>query len=370
MQNLIPYFLERQNDYTEILESLVKYESPSDNKNASNKVINYLEHLLVNLGGSVERSTNYKFADNLVARWGNGEGRILLIGHADTVWPVGEERIRPFKIENGLAWGPGAHDMKGSLAMALCVLKAIQHFGIKRPISFIVNADEEVGSPTSRAIIERESRISIATLVLEPPGSNGELKTSRSGVGFFQMELTSNPDIKSLDGRVIINELLCLIDSLAIMNDFKNRTFVNVGVIRGGTNPGLVPRSISLEVDLRVCNKEIANRMEDSILKMKPRNPCLSLRITGGINRPPMERTDGNINLFKLAKQIADQLGFSVKEIHAGGASDGNFTSNIGIPTLDGLGVNGSGGHSINEYVDVTKFPERAALLFNLLANL
>ncbi len=369
----IEYFVKRLDEYVDLLESLVGLESPSMHPR-TNELVTTLAGLLEDAGGDVERINSPDASDCLVARWGVGNGGVLLLAHADTVWPEGEIQRRPFRIEHHCAWGPGTHDMKGSLAMGICVMKALHERGdaVRRPVTLVVNTDEESGSPCSRQIIEREALNSVATLVLEPPGPNGELKTARKGVGIFEFEIRGRTAHAGYPekGKSAVLELARLVKRLHAMTNPASGVYVNVGVVEGGRKANIVPDYARAAVDLRVPSMALAAEMEHAISSVGPSDPDLDIRVTGGLNRPPMERTAGNVRLFRLAQEIASKHGITLDESSAGGGSDGNFTSALGIPTLDGLGVPGAGGHSVNEYVDLRGFPGRAALLFDLIASL
>jgi glutamate carboxypeptidase len=296
-----------------------------------------------------------------------------MLGHFDTVWPLGTLATMPFRVADGRAFGPGAFDMKAGLIIgieALSVLLGSDELHV--PVVFLFTSDEEVGSLSSRPHIEAEAARSRATLVLEPAAGRS-LKTSRKGVGFFQVKVEglaahagSNPE----QGTSAIEELARLVLDLQGMNDPATGTTVNVGVIRGGTRPNVVSAAASAEVDLRVRTMADAQRLEELILGLQPHNPRTRVTVSGGINRPPMERTPGVASMYDLAVKAGREIGLQVSEASVGGGSDANFVTPLGVPVMDGLGAVGDGAHAVNEHILVESLPFRSALLASLIREL
>ena len=298
---------------------------------------------------------------------------ILILAHYDTVWPAGSLRRLPFRIEDGKAYGPGIFDMKCGLVQGLWALRALLESGnLNSSIVVISNSDEEIGSPSSRAIIEGEAKKAECALVLEP-SQDGNLKTARKGTGEFKIRVKGKPAHADLDperGVSAIEELCRLVIELHSMTNFQTGTTLNVGVIRGGTRPNVIAEEAYAELDLRVMSKNAASRMIPEIMSLRPHNPKVSATVEGGMNRPPMERTKRTEQLFLLAKRLALELGYGIGECSVGGASDGNFCSALGIPVLDGLGAVGDGAHAAHEHIVVDTIPLRAALVSKLIETI
>lgn len=386
-KQLLSFLSSHAGDMIEDLRQLVAIESPSDDPAGLTSAIDWIADAFTS-GFDQERSTRWfgspvlerlpGVADHLAVRFGpgpeegTGEPQILLIGHVDTVWPRGTLGRRPFRIEGDLAYGPGAYDMKGGIVLALWALKALAAAGRRprRPVTLLFNTDEETGSAASRRHIEAEARRSEAVLVLEPARPDGSVKTWRKGVGHFRLVARGRAAHAGADpeqGVSAVQELATQILRLHEMNDFTTGTTVNVGVIGGGTRSNVVADSAWAEVDVRVKSREEADRITQAIQSLLPELRGATLEVTGGIGRLPMERTEGTLALFRRALEIAAGLGVDLFETGTGGASDGNFTSALGVPTLDGLGVVGEGAHAEDERVHVASMPLRAALLAAML---
>jgi glutamate carboxypeptidase len=374
MSEVLTYLSERQQDMVATLEQLVLLESPSDERDAVNKVADFLAQAFGDLGAQVDRVPQVAFGDHLRLAWGDGEGQVLLLGHMDTVWPMGETRTRPFEISGKRATGPGVFDMKGGLVIALYALAALRDLGHspKHRLVFLLNSDEECGSPTSRTVIEEEGLRSEAVLVLEPSREDA-LVVWRKGIGRFEMEihgLASHAGAAHGRGVSAVEELAHQILRLESMTDYGRGTTVNVGVVQGGSKVNVRPAAAWAEIDLRVTTAKEGERMTRTILGLRPKNPDASLVISGRINRPPWEVSAASQALFKVAQSAGERLGMEFSPAGTGGGSDGNFTAALGIPTLDGLGVVGDDAHALTEWVDVTSLPRRAALLAELLLDL
>lgn len=374
MSRLLDYLMARQEAMTRILEQWVMLESPSSDQEAVNALGNLVARAFKGVGASVERLPQAAFGDHLRISWGQGDRQLLLLGHMDTVWPMGEVQRRPFRMSQNKATGPGVFDMKGGLVIALYAVMAMQELGLKpaHRLVFLFNSDEEVGSLSSRPLIEEEARRSEAALVLEPSRENA-LVTWRKGVGRFELEIqgeASHAGAAHERGVSAVQELAHQIIRLESMTDYERGTTVNVGVVEGGSKVNVRPASAWAAIDLRVLTAAEGRRMADAILSLQPVNPETTLIISGGINRPPWEASPASDALFERAKRIGATLGLDLWPAGTGGGSDGNFTAALGVPTLDGLGVVGEDAHALNEWADLTSLPRRAALLAELVLDM
>ena len=304
------------------------------------------------------------------------EGQILMLGHSDTVWPLGTISGMPFKEEAGRLWGPGVLDMKAGLAFAIYAARAFRDLDLpmERRMVLLCVSDEEVGSETSRALTEAEARKSEAVLVLEPgTGLTGKLKTSRKGVGDYEIRVKGSAAHAGVDftaGASAIVELCRQVEAIAGFTDLERGVTVNPGVIRGGTRTNVIAAEASAEVDIRVKTMGDAEGLDRKFRGLMPLDPRCELTITGGLNRPPMERTEQVERLFRKAQAVASGMRLEVEESATGGGSDGNFTAALGIPTLDGLGAVGEGAHAPNESILVDRMADRTALLAGLIREL
>jgi glutamate carboxypeptidase len=352
------------------LERMVSMESPSFDKDLTDKFVRFVATKFEEIGGSVQLTPVEKFGPHLRARFsGSSTSRVLLLGHTDTVWPAGEIARRPFRVDGGRTTGPGVFDMKAGIALMWMALRALK----ERPVTVLLTSDEEVGSNSSRALIETEANPCGAVLVLEPSLPGGALKTSRKGVGRFTVKAigrAAHAGIEPEMGVNAIEELSRQIVKLQKMTDMARGTTVTVGVIKGGTRSNVVPAEAAAEVDVRVASLDEAERVIKMIQTLSPELSGARLEIHGGLSRPPMERTSETVRLFKAAQEISTELGVELQEGSTGGASDGNFTAALGIPTLDGLGAIGGGAHSVDEWVDIDSLPHRAALLAGLIIKI
>jgi len=309
--------------------------------------------------------------DQAIADWPGldaGAGRILLLLHLDTVWPIGTLDRMPIREENGRLYGPGVYDMKASVAIGWLAVHALRDLGQtpRRPIRFLFTGDEEIGSDAAVELIRTEARQSAVVLVMEPALPGGEVKTSRKGVGDFKVIAhgrSSHAGGNHEKGLNAIEELAHHILTLQRLTDYERGTTVNVGVIHGGTRSNVVPERAEIEVDFRVATMAEAERIAQVLQSLKPVLPGARLEVTGGLNRPPMERNATMIATFEKARRIAAGLGIDLQEGSTGGGSDGNFTAALGVPTLDGLGALGDGAHALHEHVVIDSIAQRAALL-------
>jgi glutamate carboxypeptidase len=296
----------------------------------------------------------------------------MLLGHLDTVWPLGTLRTMPWSKRDGRFYGPGILDMKAGVAMALAAIRALKQLGVSRPVTLLLNSDEEVGSPASRPITEQFALESQAVLVLEP-AQGLACKTARKGVGGYRIDITgvaSHSGVDFASGHSAILELARLIEKVAGFTDLRVGRTVNPGVIAGGTRANVVAEHAFAEVDVRIAYASDKPRVDKLFRSLRCSDPACKLEITGGINRPPMERKPGTVALYKQARKLAAELGFRLDEASTGGASDGNFTAALGVPTLDGLGAVGEGAHAAHESILIDHLVPRTALLAALLANL
>lgn len=368
----------RQDSLLALLGEIVRRESPSLDKPAVDELAGYLQQRCRDLGAAVEVYPQERYGDLTVASWaGRDEGQrpLLVMTHIDTVWPIGTIERLPFRIEDGIARGPGVFDMKASVAMMLEAIRLIQDKGLShRPIRWLINTEEEVGSPVSRVLIEDLASDSEYVLCLEPPvPPDGALKTSRKGVGRFSMRIRGRAAHAGADpekGISAVQELANQIHYLHSLTDYRLGTTVNVGVVHAGTRPNVIAAEATAEIDLRVATMEEAERVVAAILGAKPRLPGAEVTVEGGLNRPPMERTPRIVAAFERAREIGRSMGLELTEAGTGGGSDGNFTAALGVPTIDGLGCPGEGGHAEHEHIQLSGLVERTALLAGLLSQL
>jgi glutamate carboxypeptidase len=291
------------------------------------------------------------------------------------VWPLGTLEQIPFSVDaDGVARGPGCFDMKAGIVVLRFALEGLQAAGqqLRRPLRVLFTSDEEVGSPTSRPLIEQTARDAAVVYVLESPLPGGTLKTARKGTGDYLVRIqgrAAHAGVEPQKGISAVQELAHQVIALHALNDYDAGTTVNVGVVQGGTRPNVVAAAAELHVDVRVTTLAEAERLDAAIRGLQPRLSGARLSIEGGLNRPPMERSEAMGRLFEQAKRIAAAMGVQIQEGSTGGGSDGNFSAALGIPTLDGLGAEGEGAHAAHEHVLTESFPRRAALLAGLLAE-
>ncbi len=376
--SLIGEVARRSEALLESLREIVTLESPSTDKAAVDRLARLLQERCRGLGAEVIVYPQAEYGDLTVASWparGRDAEPLLVMTHIDTVWPLGTIERRPFVVEDDVARGPGVFDMKASVAMMLEAVRWLDERGLEhRPIRWLINTEEEVGSPVSRPLIEELARQSSYVLCLEPPvPPMGALKTSRKGVGIFTVRIRGRAAHAGADpekGVSAIQELANQIQYLHSLTDFSLGTTVNVGVVGGGTRPNVVAGEAWARVDLRVATMAEAERVVAAILGSRPWLPGAEVTVEGGLNRPPMERTPVIVAAFERAREIGREIGLELTEAATGGASDGNFTAALGVPTIDGLGCPGDGGHAEHEYIRISGLVERTALLIALLHKL
>ena len=373
MKDLITHLKQQLPENLRFLQRMVSMESPSFDKPLVDKFVRFVGSRFQEMGGEIEYVATERFGDQMLARFsGKSSDRILLLGHTDTVWPAGEIEKRPFEIGDGRIFGPGVFDMKaGILLMWMAVGALLRMRGaLERSVTVLLTSDEEVGSNSSRALTESEAARCRAVFVLEPSLPGGVLKTARKGVGQFTLKAVgraAHAGIDPLKGVNAIEEISRQILKLHRLTDVVQGTTVSVGVVQGGTRSNVVPAEAAAEIDVRITSMGEAERVTRAIKALAPELPGARLEVSGSINRPPMERTSDTVRLFEIACRIAAQIGIDLKEGSTGGASDGNLTSALGIPTLDGLGAVGDGAHAVDEWVDVESLPARAALVAGLI---
>ena len=363
----------------EVLEELVKRESPSTDKDAADAYAEGLVLRFGELGGDTDLVYNQSSGAQLKVTFhsprGGGDKPALLLCHYDTVWPLGTIDRLPFRIQGDKAFGPGIYDMKASHVMAEFALRSITALGMElpRPVEILFTSDEEIGSLSSRALIEARAREAEYVLVLEPPTAEGELKTARKGVGGFSLRVTgkashagSQPEL----GISAIDELAHQVLVVRELADLEKGTTVNTGVISGGTRSNVIAAQAEAQIDVRVWTPDEAERIEGAMKVLKPKTPAAELSIAGGFERPPLVRSEAIAELFQRVKRIGAQLGLELQEGSTGGGSDGNFTAALGVPTLDGMGMMGDGAHADHEHILVSHLPPRVALLTAALLTL
>jgi len=365
----------------ELTRALVETESPSGDLEGSRAVVSLLAEAAQDIDGitSVERIECSAYGEHLRIRaFGDAEdvsGTTLLIGHTDTVHPRGSLRERPWREADGRIYAPGIFDMKANCALALAAIKACAALNLKprRPVVLLLTCDEETGSLDGRALVEEEAMKAGRVFVLEPPVKGGRVKTARKGTGMFKMEahgLAAHAGLEPEKGASAILELARQIERLHALNDPARGITVNVGVIQGGTRSNVVAAHAEAEIDLRFSTAEAARQLEAEILSARPFDERVRLNVTGGINRPPLERTAKVAALFELARSVAAKLGFELGEAAVGGASDGNFVAALDVAVLDGLGIDGDGAHATHEHIITDDIARRGALLAGLIATI
>ncbi len=356
------------------LHELVVQESPSDDRSAVNAATHLLERWTLELNGVVKRHKQNGFGDALELRFGQSKQLkkpVLLLGHLDTVWPVGTLKKMPWREREGRYWGPGVLDMKAGVVMALAAIKSLQELRLSRPITLLLNSEEEVGSPVSRAITEKIALKSAAVFVLEP-AQGLAYKTARKGVGQYHVQVTGVGAHSGVDferGHSAVLELAKQVQTISNFTNLERKLTVNCGVFAGGTRSNVVPSQAHAEIDVRIAKASDGAHVDRLFRRLKVSDPHCKLTITGGINRPPMERKQGTIALFKVARALAAELGFVLDEAATGGGSDGNFTAALGVPTLDGMGAVGEGAHAEHESVLIEHLVPRTALLAAMIAS-
>jgi glutamate carboxypeptidase len=381
MRALLAGARRKQPALLQFIRRLVESESPSTDKAAVDLCVGLTASHAKTVGGRVKLHRQHEFGNVLEARFGprTQSNRktptappILLLGHLDTVWPVGTLRSMPCRIAEGRLAGPGVLDMKAGVAMALSAIEMLAEASLlQREIILLLNPDEEVGSPVSRPITEHLAAQCAAVFVLEP-AQGLAYKTARKGTGNWRIDVTGVAAHAGLDfekGASALRELARLIETVSGFTDLKRGLTVSVGTAGGGSATNVVPAHAWAEVDVRIVRKADGPRIERRFAALRASDPRCQVTLTGGINRPPMERTRGTVQLYRRAQALAAELDCPLPEAATGGASDGNFTSALGIPTLDGMGAVGEGAHAAHESILLEHLAPRTALLAGMLAG-
>lgn len=371
---------QRENRILGLLKDLVEVESPSNDKAAVDRCVDRVERECQRIGGRVRRHRRSGFGDLLEVGFGrSGAGKqrvgakpVMVLGHLDTVWELGTLGRMPFKVERGRVWGPGVLDMKAGVAMGLTAIEyLLETTMLDRPVILLLVSDEEVGSTVSRALTEKLAKECEAVYVLEPAqGLEGAYKTARKGVGMYTVHVKGVAAHSGVDferGHSAIAELAWQVGIIQGFTELRRGITVNVGTIQGGTRSNVVAGEAKAEVDLRVAKAADALKVDRRFQRLRVRDTSCVLTVKGGLNRPPMERTRGTAALFRRAATLGEAMGFGLQEASTGGGSDGNFTSALGIPTLDGMGAVGEGAHAAHESLVLKELAPRTALLAAML---
>lgn len=371
-------------DQEEIVDGILEWvemETPTYDAVRLNKLADKIQTQWEGTGCAVERVAGTEgFGDHLIVRtpdWTEDGPSILVLSHMDTVHPVGtKDDSNRIRREGDSLYGPGIYDMKAGAYLPYYAYRHLRRMGAGTalPVTFLFVSEEEVGSPTSRAVIEAEAKKAKYVLVTEPARDGGKLVTARKGVGRFEMTITGVPahsGAKHEDGRSAVKELAHHILEIEGFTDYARGVTTNVGLVSAGTGVNVVPRVAKAEIDLRVVTAADGEELSAKILDRRPRDPDVTIEITGGMNRPPYELNDANWGLFELAKELVAETGLVLESTElTGGGSDGNFTSSVGVPTLDGLGADGEGAHTLNEQVYISSLVPRAKMWVRLLEGL
>jgi glutamate carboxypeptidase len=374
---ILSYVAAQQPGIIDLLRQFVECESPSDDPAAVNRFVGLVSDT-VSPFARIKTVSGGKFGKHLLCEMQlpgrKKTGHVLALGHSDTVWPMGTLQSMPFRQSDDRLWGPGVLDMKAGIAFFIFAVRALRDLDIPVPHKALLqlNSDEEVGSDSSRPLTEKNAAASKAVFVLEPgTGLTGKLKTARKGVGDFTVTVHGRAAHAGVDfpsGASAILELARQLDRIAAFTNFKRGITVNPGVISGGTRSNVIAAEARAEVDIRVLRLRDAPALEKKFRALKPIDKRCTIEITGGLNRPPMERSAGTVQLFRTAQKLGREIGVELEESLTGGGSDGNFTAALGIPTLDGLGGVGEGAHALNESILIGRIADRTALLAKLLA--
>lgn len=374
MEKILEHFKNRQEQIVRQIQQIAEIDSPSEDPSGIVAVIGWLESRLEKIPGitTVERIPADGYGEHIIFRAFEGTAKpAMLLGHIDTVHPRGARDVNQTRLEDGKLFGCGVFDMKANVVLMLEAVRAITELGLtpRRPVNILLSCDEEVGSPTGKEIVEREAAKSEFVLICEP-SLGGKAKTGRKGTGQFYVKAHGKPAHAGLEpekGASAILELSKQIIRLHELNDPSNGTTVNVCVAKGGTTGNVIPAHAECEVDVRFTSMEAGKKVAEAIKGLKPFDEQVKVEVLGDLNRPPLERNELVLGLYAKAKAIAAEIGYELGETQVGGASDGNFVAALGIPVLDGLGVNGNGAHTMHEHILIEDIPVRAAMLTQLL---
>lgn len=373
-------FVMRQSEFLSSVRAMVEIESPSGDIDGSRQAVSLLAEMAAQIRAvdAIDRIPGPDFGEHLLIRAfgkNNDAPAILLLGHTDTVHPRGSIQARPWRVEENRIYGPGVFDMKSNCALAIEILRALDARETKPtiPITLLLTCDEESGSPTGRGLVEAEAKNARAVLVMEPSASGGRAKTARKGTGMFTIAVAGRAAHAGLDPEKGVNAVLELARQtvrLHELNDPANGTNVTVTMFAGGTASNVVPAHAAAEVDMRFTSLDLGAAVEAGILAAKPFDSRARVTVNGGINRPPLERTPKVVELYHVAREIAALLDFDLGEASVGGGSDGNFAAALGVPVLDGLGIEGDGAHADHEHIVIDNIATRGAMLAGLIASL
>ncbi len=375
---LVEWLEANRQNMVEAAVELARHESPSSDRVALENLATLVRQRFQDAGATVESLTVGNSAPNLKLRFGTpavpGQRSVLVLGHYDTVWPLGTLETMPIRLEGSRLFGPGLYDMKAGLIIFEFALRAITALGQTpaQPVHGLITCDEEIGSPSSRELIETEARNACYALVLEAPLADGRLKTTRKGVGAYVLEIQGRAAHAGVEPEKGVNAFLELAHQILAIYALacpEQGTTVNIGLIEGGLASNIIPPHATAKIDVRVSTAEEADRIDAALRALSPVLPEAKLTVSGGLNRPPMVRTNAAGQLFERARTLGHLLGVSLGEGGTGGGSDGNFTAALGIPTLDGLGCAGAGAHATHEQILVDSLPVHAALLALLILN-
>ena len=375
MDSYLRYTRRNQKDIIALIREFVECESPSDHPPSIHRFVDLLSDRVSDIA-KVKKFAGGHLRVEFTLPGNKKDGQILALGHSDTVWTLGTLKTMPFLERKGRLWGPGVLDMKAGLAFFIFAMRALRELDlpISKKVVMQVNADEEVGSESSRALTEEAARASNAVLVLEPgTGLEGKLKTARKGVGDYVITVRGRASHAGLDfekGANAIVEMARQLERIAGFTQLDRGVTVSPGVIHGGTRSNVVPAECRVEVDIRAPRDRDRSYLEKKFASLKPFDKRCAVEVAGGLNRPPMERSAGIRKLYKTADKLAAELGVTLEESSTGGGSDGNFTAALGVPTLDGLGAVGEGAHASHESILINRIADRTALLAKLVAAL
>ena len=374
-------FKTRQSEIESFIRALVEVESPSGDLDGSRAVVELLAEAAQALPcvDEVERVNVTDFGQHLVIKAfaeQSGAGQILLVGHTDTVHSLGSLMQRPWRVDNGRAYGPGVFDMKANCALVLEVLRTLAEFNLQPrfAVTIVLTCDEEIGSASGWPLIEQVAKAQATRygFVLEPPAPGGRVKTGRKGTGIYAIKVEGKAAHAGLEpekGASAILELARQTERLHSLNLSGSGITLNVGVVHGGTRSNVVAAQAEGEIDVRFSTEAESREVDHILLNLQPVDERTKVFVSGGINRPPLERTVAVVELFEKARSIAGFFGFELGEAQVGGASDGNFIAALGIPVLDGLGISGDGAHAVHEHIEVDDIARRGALIAGLLLS-
>ncbi len=375
--DLLSYFSAHRDEHLALLKQIVEMESHSLDKGGIDRLADFLAEQFEACGAKAEILPRVGCGNALrVVGPSTGTGRpILVLGHLDTVWQPGTVVQRPFAVKDGKAYGPGIYDMKSGILLCILLCRALRDRMVQpvREVVFFFMPDEEIGSAGGLPILEKTVRDSCAALCLEPPLPGGKAKTCRKGVGTFRLRIAgiaAHAGVEPQKGASAILEMSRQILKLQRMNSENRGVTVSVGTVKGGSASNVVPSFAESEIDFRFATIEEGRRLERRIRGLRPQDRRCKFKIEGGINRPPLVRSSAVVQLFRQARKAAASIGMKLGEGGSGGGSDGSFTAALGIPTLDGLGVDGGGAHAMHEHIIVADLPRRAALLGLLVQEL